>query len=264
MTSSKHPSCALITGASSGIGLELARIHAQKGGSLILVARRQDRLESARAEFSEKYGTDVTIIAEDLTDREAGNRIFEQVKDKNIDILINNAGFGLVGRFDELDLDRMLAMIDLNVTALTQLSRLFLPAMVARGSGKLVNISSVASLVPGPMQAVYFASKAYVTSLTNALSEELRGTGVSVTNVMPGATKTEFGEISGMDKTSLFDHAASVEEVAQITYQAMEKGKRDTFAGVPIPLRMLFKTVPFVPKGFTLRQVASRQQKREK
>tara|TARA_R110001583_G_scaffold61013_2_gene180809 strand:+ start:420 stop:1040 length:621 start_codon:yes stop_codon:yes gene_type:complete len=196
---------ALITGASTGIGKELATIHASKGGNLIIVARNESKLNNLKQELEQKYNIKVLVIAKDLSDLSAPQEIYNEVKQQRIDIdyLINNAGFGALGKFHELELARQVAMINLNVTALTSLTHLFLPEFIKRNNGKILNTSSTASFMPGPLQAVYFATKAYVTFFSNALSEELNDTNITVTNLMPGATESEFGATSGMDKTEM-------------------------------------------------------------
>ena len=181
---------ALITGASSGIGKELAYIHAKKGGDLIIVARNIDKLNILKSALEDKYAIVVHINQKDLTKSTATKEIYEEVKKANIqvDYLINNAGFGGLGKFNERDLQEDVAMINLNITALTSLTHYFLQDFVAQNKGKILNVSSTASFMPGPLQAVYFATKAYVTSFTNAIAEELKNTNITVTNLMPGAT----------------------------------------------------------------------------
>ncbi|MDX1284022.1 MAG: SDR family oxidoreductase, partial [Draconibacterium sp.] len=195
---------ALITGASTGIGKEFANIHAEKGGDLIIVARRLEKLEELKTELEKKHSVKVLVIAKDLSLAEAPKEIYDEVKAAGIEVeyLINNAGFGGRGKFHEREWDKDLAMINLNVLALTALTRFFLPDFVKRNSGKILNVSSTASFMPGPLQAVYFATKAYVTYFSNAIAEELHDTKVTVTNLMPGATETEFAQVSGMDKTT--------------------------------------------------------------
>ncbi len=189
---------ALITGASSGIGKELARIHAHQGGDLVIVARSGDKLNELKKELEEKYSIKVTAIVKDLGLPNAPKELYDEVKVAGIkvDYLVNNAGFGLIGTFHELDLERQVAMMNLNMTSLTVLTHLFLKDFVKEGFGKILNVSSTASFQPGPGQAIYFATKSFVQFLSNALWEECRGTGVTITNLMPGATETGFGAIS--------------------------------------------------------------------
>ncbi len=253
---------ALITGASSGIGKELAAIHAEKWGDLILIARSKDKLEKIKTELENKHSAKVMVIVKDLSQPGAPGEIYEEVKKAGIeiDILINNAGFGALGKFQELDWNRQLNMINLNITALTALTHLFLPDFVKRNKGKILNVSSTASFMPGPLQAVYYATKAYVTFFSNALAEELHDTNITVTTLMPGATDTGFGAISGMDKTDMFKNTASARSVAEAGYNAMLKGKINVVAGVPASQRMMLAMVPFVPKKVLLKTVRKMQE----
>jgi short-subunit dehydrogenase len=253
---------ALITGASTGIGRELAHIHAEKEGDLVIVARSTDKLEALKSELERKHGIKVYVIAKDLGLPKSPKEIYSEIKQAGIEIeiLINNAGFGGVGVFHELDYEQHMAMINLNVTSLTAMTRLFLPDFVARNSGKILNTSSTASLMPGPLQAVYFATKAYVTSFSNALSEELAHTNVTVTNLMPGATETEFGASSGMDKTAMFKKTASARKVAEAGYNAMQKGKIDVVSGLTTAQKIMTSFIPFMPKKLLLKTVKSMQQ----
>ena len=248
---------ALITGASSGIGKELAHIHAERGGNLILIARSEDRLEALKKTLETKYKIKVTIMVKDLGQTSAPKEIYEQVQAAGItvDYLINNAGFGGTGKFHEREWVQDLAMINLNIIALAALTRLFLPDFVKRNSGKILNTSSTASLIPGPLQAVYYASKAFVSSFGNAIAEELYDTNITVTTLMPGATETEFGAISGMDKTSLFNKTASARTVAEDGYNAMIKGKLDIISGLTGGQKVMFAMMPFMPKKMVLKSV---------
>jgi short-subunit dehydrogenase len=189
---------AIITGASSGIGKELARIHAERGGALVIIARRKNKLEELREELETKHRVKVKVIVKDLTEPNAAKEIYNEIKESGIEIhyLINNAGFGGRGKFHERDWETDLAMINLNIIALTALTRHFLPDFVARNEGKIMNTSSTAAMIPGPLQAVYYASKAYVTSFSNAIAEELKDTNITVTALMPGATETEFAQLA--------------------------------------------------------------------
>ncbi|MCT4616758.1 MAG: SDR family oxidoreductase [Candidatus Gracilibacteria bacterium] len=253
---------ALITGASSGIGKELAEIHAEKGGDLILVARSKDKLEQIKQDLESKYNIKVILIIKDLTDVNAPQEIFDEVKGEKIEIdyLINNAGFGGQGYFHERNWQDDKNMIQLNVMALTELTRLFLPDFVKRNSGKILNVSSTASFMPGPLQAVYFATKSYVQFFSNALSEELSNTNVSVTNLMPGATETKFAKVSNMDKTGLFDKTASVRSVAEDGYNAMLDGKMDIISGLTFGQKIMFYLIPFTPKKVLLKQIKNMQE----
>ncbi|MEM1055869.1 MAG: SDR family oxidoreductase [Bacteroidota bacterium] len=255
-------SLALITGASSGIGAELARIHAARGGDLLLIARSEDKLQALASELESAHSITAHVLAKDLTEEAAPQEIFDEVHERGltVDLLINNAGFGGVGEFHTREWSTDRAMIQLNVIALAALCRLFLPEMVARGRGRILNNSSTASLLPGPMQAVYFATKAFVSSFSNAIAEELRGTGVTVTNLMPGATETDFGQRSGMDKTELFAEAASARSVAQDGYDAMMAGALDVMSGLSLKQRIAMAAIPITPKSVLLKQVHQMQQ----
>ena len=185
---------ALVTGASSGIGREIARVLAQRGYDLILTARRTDRLAALAAELPVK----VEVLPADLTDRAQVRALWEKVKGEDIDILVNNAGRGLFGPFDETDLDTELEMLEVNIVALHTLMKLFLPKMKARGSGRILNVASSAAFLPGPLLSSYYASKAYVLRLSEAVAEELRlaGSGVTISVLCPGPVPTEFDQVA--------------------------------------------------------------------
>lgn len=253
---------ALITGASTGIGKEFAHIHAEKGGDLIIVARSKDKLDELKAELEKKHKVKVKVIAKDLGSAQAPKEIYDEVKKAGIEVnyLINNAGFGGLGKFHERELDTDLAMINLNIVALTALTGLFLPDFVKRNEGKIMNVSSTASLMPGPLQAVYFATKAYVTSFSNAIAEELRDSNITVTNLMPGATETEFGQVSGMDKTDMFKKAVSARGVAEDGYNGMIKGKLDVISGLTFSQKVLTSLIPITPKKIILKQIRNMQE----
>lgn len=251
----------LITGASSGIGLELAKIFAGNNHDLILVARRKDKLDALAQELSTAHNVQVEVLAKDLSLPHAAREVYDAVKERglDVDILVNNAGFGGLGKFHEREWKQDQAMIQLNIIALTGLTRHFLPDFVKRNNGKILNVSSTASLMPGPLQAVYYATKAYVASFTNAIAEELSDTNITVTNLMPGATKTEFGNTSGMDKTSLFEKTASAESVARDAYEGLMKGKLDVISGLTFSQKILTKLIPFVPKKMLLKRIKEMQ-----
>ncbi|MEM9169200.1 MAG: SDR family oxidoreductase [Pseudomonadota bacterium] len=253
---------ALVTGASSGIGLELARAHAKCGGDLIVVARREAELRALKDALESDYGVHVDVVVDDLADDAAPGRIFAGVEasGRPIDYLVNNAGFGGRGLFHEREWGADRDMIQVNVVALSALTRLFLPGMVARGSGRILNVSSPAGDLPGPLQAVYFATKAYVTSFTYALHEELSGTGVTTTALIPGATNTGFADRSGMTGTALFNDAASPEAVAEAGYEAMLHGRLSVVAGVPLSRRVIYALAPLLPTKTLLRMVRRAQE----
>ncbi len=253
----------LITGASSGIGKELACIHAEKGGDLVIVARRAEKLNALKAELEEKHGIKVKTIAKDLTEKTAAEDVYNEVKSKGIEVeyLINNAGFGGHGKFHERDWKADEAMINLNIVALTELCRLFLPDMVARNSGRILNVSSTASLPPGgPLQAVYFATKHFVTAFSYGIAEEVREDGVTITTLLPGATATEFAETSGMDKTDLFKKSGTARSVAEDGYNGMMAGKLDVVSGLTFGQKMRMASIPFTPKKMLLKSIKKMQE----
>jgi uncharacterized protein len=227
---------ALITGASSGIGEELAKVMARGGFDLVAVARREAELNRLAGELRERHGTTVTVLAVDLASPGAGGDLERRVAATGleIEVLVNCAGFGGTGAFADSDPDRVMRMLAVNVVALTDLTRRFLPAMTARGSGRVMNVASTAAFQPGPFMAVYYASKAYVLSFTEALAEELSGTGVTATALCPGVVITGFQAASGVDPHSHLVRSAAVktvEEVAAAGYQAMMRGKRVEIPG---------------------------------
>lgn len=253
---------ALITGASSGIGRELAKIHAKNGGDLVVVARRTDKLIALKSELEKHYNVSVYVISKDLTNLASCKEIYDEVKAEGIqiDYLVNNAGFGGLGKFHERELEVYLAMINVNIVALTMLTHFFLQDFVKRGTGKILNVSSTASLMAGPLHAIYFATKAFVTSFSNAIAEEVYGTGITVTALMPGATETEFGKISGLDNTPLFDNLFSAEGVAKDGYKGMIEGKLEVLTGVSLMQKIVLKAIPFTPKKIVLQQTRKLQE----
>lgn len=253
---------ALITGATSGIGKELAYIHAKRNGNLVLVARRYDILQEIKLDIENKYKVTVFTIQKDLTDKDAAKEVYNELNviGVNIDYLINNAGFGGIGKFYERNLQDDLNMLQLNIVTLTELTHFYLSDFINKEQGKILNVSSTASLIPGPMQAVYYATKAYVTSFSNALWQEVKDTNITVTNLMPGATETDFGKISGMDKTSLFDKTASAKSVALAGYNAMIKGELNVISGLTLSQKILLKISAFIPKKIALKMISDMQQ----
>jgi short-subunit dehydrogenase len=253
---------ALITGASGGIGKEFAILHAEQGGDVILVARSENKLQALKEELEKKHSVKAKVIVKDLNQPNAAKELYDTVKNSGleVDYLINNAGFGGIGNFHERDIKEDLAMIQLNIEVLTELTHYFLQDFTKKNSGRILNVSSTASLLPGPLQAVYFATKAYVASFSNAISEELKGTNITVTNLMPGATETNFGKVSGMDKTVMFDKTASPQKVAQDGYDGMLKGKLDVISGLTFSQKVMNMMLPFIPKKVILKQVKQMQQ----
>lgn len=227
---------ALITGASLGIGRELAKLFANDGCNLVLVARNASRL----AQFADQLQMEFSIAARsfplDLAATAAPQFLFDQLAREEIavDMLVNNAGFGRLGPFAGIPIEESLGQITLNVTALTHLTRLFLPAMLARKSGRILNVASTAGFQPGPMMAVYYATKSYVISFSEALAEEVRGTGVTVTCLCPGVTDTEFQKRAGTEGTTLFRRQRPMDAatVARGGYRAMMQGKPLLISGL--------------------------------
>ncbi|MCT4613255.1 MAG: SDR family oxidoreductase [Marinifilaceae bacterium] len=253
---------AIITGASTGIGRELARIHAKRNGDLIIIARNKAKLEELKNELQKEFGVKVICISKDLSVNESADEIYTEIKSREISIeyLINNAGFGGHGYFHERNWDSDLQMINLNIITLTKLTRLFLPEMLKNKKGKILNVSSTASLMPGPLQAVYFATKAFVTSFSNAINEELRGKGVSVSALLPGATNTEFANSAGLNNTDLFKDAFSAKYVAEKGYKGMMKSKLNIIAGLSFTQKIMFLIMPLIPKRVILKTIKKMQE----
>lgn len=220
---------ALITGASSGLGVEFARHAAKSGHDLVLVARRRAELEAVAKEVTQAHGIEAHVMPADLADPTAPATLFEAVKSRglHVDVLVNNAGFGSAGEFLDLPLEREVEMIEVNVQALVKLSHLFGQQMRERKSGAILNIASTAGFQPGPYMATYYASKAFVISFSEALGYELRGSGVTVTAHCPGATATSFARTAGNEQSRLFQQQtpASPARVAAHAWRAMEAGK---------------------------------------
>jgi len=196
----------LITGTTSGIGYELSKILAREGLDLVLVSRNEQKLRAQKEDLKNKYGRDVHAIAKDLSEPRAAEELFSDVQRQgiHIDILINNAGFNESGPFYETNLEKEMHMLQVHVASLTHLTKLFLPGMINKRYGKILNLGSTGSFAPCPMDAVYCASKAYVLSFSSAIRAELSGTGVTVSTLCPGATKTEFAKKANMENTLLF------------------------------------------------------------
>src|SRR5919107_771014 len=218
MAMTEEPRWTLITGASSGIGAELARAFAERGYPLVLTARREERLVALSAELSRSQGVPVEVMAVDLEDREAPRDLHEMLQERGIAVhtLVNNAGFGLRGYFASLPHEKQLAMIDLNVTALTSLCRLMLPGMIERRRGGILNVASIAAFQAGPHMAVYYATKAFVLSLSEGLHDEAKPHGVTVTALCPGPTESEFSDTAGFNNSRLNAGVMPSEEVARI------------------------------------------------
>jgi len=240
----------LVTGASSGIGLELARCFAADKCNLILVARSRDALEQLAAELRQKQDVQVHVLVSDLAQPAAPQQIFDEVQrlGLTVDVLVNNAGFGLHGSFLELPLARQLEIIQVNVAALVALTGLFLPGMAQRRRGGILNVGSVAGFIPGPHMAIYYASKAFVQSFSEALHEELRGTGVSVTNLCPGPTESNFSKTARSYKTREMQASKmSAAEVAAAGHRAFRVNRCVKIPG--LKNRLLIAAAKLFPRS---------------
>lgn len=225
---------ALITGASSGIGLELAHVLANKKSDLILVARNKEKLLALADELKRNHAIQVKVIAKDLSKPAEVNALIDEIKNDNIQYLINNAGFGYFGAFNQCDWKTTEDMIELNITTLAHLTHSLLPKMIERGSGKILNVASVAGFLPGPNMAVYYATKAFVLHFSEAISYELKNTGVTVTALCPGPTESQFMDVSGMGSSKLIKgrKLPTAKSVAEYGFRAMQKGKAIAVPGL--------------------------------
>jgi uncharacterized protein len=245
----------LITGASSGIGLELAKLFAADKSTLILVARSADKLEALAESMRRQLGVMVRVLPADLTRPDAPQRLFDELARDGVevDVVVNNAGFGHRGAIAEIPLQRQLEMIQVNVSALTALTRLFLPGMLARNRGGILNVGSTAGFQPGPYMSVYYATKAYVLHFTEALAEEVRKTDLRISCLAPGPTKTGFADVADMGHARLFRLGAmSAETVAKIGYRGFRRGKVIVVAGLR---NWLLVQAPRVSPRFLVRKV---------
>ncbi|KAA1261456.1 putative oxidoreductase [Rubripirellula obstinata] len=252
---------ALITGASSGIGLELAELFAGGGDDVVLVARSEDKLNELADRLRQAYSIAATVIASDLSKPDAVDELCDQISQRSltIDTLVNNAGFGALGKFAELSADRQTDMVMVNVVALTRLTRQLLPGMIASGRGGILNVGSTAAYQAGPNMSVYYATKAYVLSFTEGLREELSGTGIHATVLAPGPTETGFGEDSGMGKFDFFKSAAmSAEAVAKAGYDGYQNNQDVVIPGWQN--RLMVTSVGFLPR-FATRKLVGKLQK---
>jgi short-subunit dehydrogenase len=252
---------ALVTGASGGIGLDLAECFARDGCGLVLAARSEGLLKQEAERLAQKYGVKALPIAIDLGEHGAGGRLAEEIRGRGleIDVLVNNAGYGTAGAFAGSDAATQLGMIDLNVRALVELTHCFWPAMLARGRGGVLNVASTAAFQPGPLMAVYYASKAFVLSFSEALWREAQGSGVHVSCLCPGPTASKFRERAGTGKTRLTTLGTPVPsmEVAEAGHRAFRENRRVLITGARN--RLLARAVPFLPRR-TILNVAHRIQ----
>ncbi len=256
---------ALITGASSGIGWELAKVFAMKGHDLILSARSEDKLLQLKKELEAKYSIKAEVIRADLSKASGALELFTNVQNKNlsVDILVNNAGLGVFGSFaTENDWAKEQECIQVNILALTELCKRFLPMMVKRKSGKILNVASTAAFQPGPTMAIYYATKAYVLHFSEAIAEELSGTGVTVTALCPGATESGFKDAAALENSKLFKDKKlpTSLEVATYAYDALMRKQRVAIHGVANYL--LAQSVRLMPRNIVTK-VAKKIQERD-
>ena len=254
---------ALITGASSGIGYELTKLFARDRYNLVLVARSESKLQQIASELTEQYGIAVKVIAKDLALPSSPEEIWQELQTEaiTIDVLVNNAGFATYGFFVETELQPELNMMQLNMVTLTHLTKLFLPEMLARQTGKILNIASTAAFQPGPLMAVYYATKAYVLSFSEALANELQGTGVTVATLCPGPTKSGFQAKANMENSKLVKdkQIMDAKKVASIGYQGLINNQTVIIPG--LQNKLLALVVRFIPRNLLTRIVRSMQEK---
>jgi len=246
---------ALITGASNGIGLELAKIHAATGGNLVLVARSKQKLDDLKKELEAQYKINVYTIGKDLSLVNAAQEVYDETQKQQIaiDYLINNAGFGDFGFFAESDWNKEQNMLNLNINTLTHFTKLYLPDMIQRGQGKIMNVASTAAFQTGPTMAVYCATKAYVLSFTEAISNEVANKGITVTALCPGATESGFQDAAAMQHNALFNNKKlpTSQQVAAYGYAAMLKGKTVAIHGFMNTI--MASSVGFMPRALVLK-----------
>jgi short-subunit dehydrogenase len=254
---------ALITGASNGIGLELAKIHASKGGDLVLVARNKAKLDELKSSLESQFKVKVYVIGKDLSAPDAALSVYnETIAQKiQIDYLINNAGFGDFGLFTETDWNKELQMINLNITSLTQFTKLYLKDMIKRKSGKVMNVASTAAFQSGPTMAVYYATKAYVLSFSEAVDNEVRDQGISITTLCPGPTESGFQAAAAMEESNLVKgrKLPGSKEVAEYGYAAMLKGKTVAIHG--FMNWIMANSVRFIPRSIVVKVTRKIQNK---
>jgi len=266
MKTINQPPTVLITGASSGIGYELTKLFAGDGYNLVLVARSESKLEQIASELNKQFGVAVKVIAKDLSLSASPEEIWQELQNQGIiiDILVNNAGFATYGFFAENELQTELKMMQLNMVSLTHLTKLFLPEMVARRGGKILNIASTAAFQPGPLMAVYYASKAYVLSFSEALANELQGTGVTVTALCPGPTESGFQARANMENSKLVKDRSIMDatKVASIGYRGLLNNQTVIIPG--LQNKFLALVVRFMPRNLVTQVVRSQQEQAEK
>jgi uncharacterized protein len=254
---------ALITGASNGIGLELAKIHASNGGNLVLVARNKSKLDELKTELENQYKISVYTIGKDLSLANAAQEVYNETNQQKIqvDYLINNAGFGDFGMFVETNWNKELQMINLNITTLTQFTKLYLQDMVTRKSGRIMNVASTAAFQSGPTMAVYYATKAYVLSFSEAIDNEVSDKGVTVTSLCPGATESGFQAAAAMEESALVKgkKLPTSKEVAEYGYKSMLAGKTVAIHGMMNWI--MANSVRFTPRAIVVKLTRKLQDK---
>jgi uncharacterized protein len=250
---SEMKSVTVVTGASAGLGAEFARQLAKQGHNLVLTARRYDKLDELAKNLRSKYGIKTLVVACDLSEPGTCAPLLQRISEENltVDTLINNAGFGLKGEFIDLDLSQQLDMIALNCMAMTDLCHTFLPGMIARKSGQILNVASTAAFQAGPLMAVYYATKAYVLSFSEALHEEVRHHGTKVSCLCPGPTNTEFFEVADMTKTALFKMAGTPEKVVADGLLGLKRNQAFTISGWRN--KIVAQSTRLVPRAVTRR-----------
>ncbi|MEH2202685.1 MAG: SDR family oxidoreductase [Nostoc sp.] len=263
---SRQKRTALITGAASGIGYQLTQIFARHNYNLVLVDKNEQKLIEIVDEFPQKFGIFVKIFVKDLSIPTSPEEIFTELQQASIkiDVLVNNAGFGTYGAFSETDLSTELKMLQVNMVSLTHLTKLFLKDMVEQNYGKILNVASAAAFQPGPLMAVYFATKAYVLSFSEAIANELEGTGVNVTVLCPGPTASEFQQNAAMEDSKIanVNRMMDTETVARIGYRGLMKNKTVVVPGMRN--KILTESVRFTPRNLVTKVVRSMHELQKK
>ena len=257
----------LVTGASRGLGRAFAFLHARKKGDLILVSRSKDQLEALKKELQSKFGITVYVFVQDLSKPNAAIKLYTKIKNLDLipDLVVNNAGIGCSGALENISCAELEQLLTLNITSLALLTRMFLGDMKQRGHGRILNVSSIAALIPGPYMSPYYASKAFVKSFSEALWQECRKSGVSVTVLLPGPLDTNFVKASRLQNSAISKlFTANPEKVAKKGYQAMLKGKRQIIAGMGPVLSLLMRMVPWLPQKIVLAVTAKLQEPQNK
>lgn len=249
----------LITGASQGLGYEFAKIFAKNKYNLILIARNKEKLQNIKHEIEEAYKVGVTIIVKDLSAPNSSEDIYQEINKQGaiIDVLVNNAGFATHGLFIETALQEEVDEIQVNITTVTVLTKLIVTDMIKRKSGRVLNIASTAAFQPGPLMAVYYATKAYVLSFSEALSEEFKGTGVTVTALCPEPTNTGFAQHANLLNSKLFKNSANASSVVETGYRALMKGQRVAIPGITNKIGS--NLVKFIPHSILLKAIKDLQ-----